>query len=231
MKTLIPFLLISLFFLGCEEKKTIKSSDIKDGAITGSKLSGCGIGFKFDQQTGDTVELMYKGKSYIPVAKKNETDSLLKIIEEREDGANIVDRILTQESRKKDVDNLLKEKLCSDLEYEKHKKRDGHVFQEIGIGCNQKQLTTEVYYQHRFVVLMIALESKDNDRPEYDNKLDFENRFVNVRVPVITDSVKKKHFQLVDSVYRSLTQKRKQEILSNRKNLDKEDDMYYFSAN
>jgi hypothetical protein len=70
MKLIIPFLLISFFFLGCE-KATIKSSDDHSYNTyeANPRLSGGEVGFKLDQKTGDTVELMYKGKSYVPAHK------------------------------------------------------------------------------------------------------------------------------------------------------------------
>lgn len=71
-------LLLIVLLASCkEEPRTIKSSDIKDGAVTNPKLSGGEIGIKFDQKTGRIVELMYKSKSYVPI---EERDSLRKLV-------------------------------------------------------------------------------------------------------------------------------------------------------
>lgn len=79
MKATILLLMLMLFAIlvmmsGCEKPTTIKSSQIHYGAITEPRLSSCGIGIKRDQKTGDTVELMYNGKSYVPIEKCSRPD-------------------------------------------------------------------------------------------------------------------------------------------------------------
>ena len=77
MKKLLVTLL-ALFLLGCDKAPIqVRSSEIKDEAIAGHKLSSCGVGIFFDQKTGDTVAIMYKGKQFVPIAER---DSLRKLV-------------------------------------------------------------------------------------------------------------------------------------------------------
>lgn len=63
----ISIILLALFLLGCDKAPIqVRSSEIKDEAIAEPKLSSCGVGILFDQKTGDTVAIMYKGKQFVP---------------------------------------------------------------------------------------------------------------------------------------------------------------------